>query len=563
MYNVHNVVSPGFLSGRVFIYEYECAKPLEQEMTQLAQTFFALCRDLWTPYAKFINSSGPGWDRTPKRFGEGLGFIKFDRLPTRWPNQDVVWRAAVQTCPHHMFDNTSALSSRFGFPPQPATISNYLLYGCDPSQFDAHYKNGKPNHKYNWEALFAHAVGPKTQLNLMVGIDMMFQAQEYNIDLLSLHVLPLLLQQVDAQRRLIRRLPNNSVSNWTDYAPPKEWQLLQALVRYYLASWDIGPFWLPLIEYTGVEYSRINNMLRQQPALLDVLTTMSIYSDEAVNMVPEKFGRELYRAWHIQWLMALLPPLPRPCIVYRYHTGTVGDTFGPLLHPNDPGARSYTTSHIVDELREKGEISIYGFTSTSINLNYVLSKLVDDEPRHILEIYLPQGTHCCSWPSQEFELILPHRAVMKFVHAYYIGTSYTRATSAYLPEAQQDNLTQVCVLVFQLVYDGIAFADDGRVPEFARRSAMPVPSPLQPAPPRRHASFEQQLPILRENSATAITHHPRRRTLSAKWRFTHHRRNDQRLKKRERSRQYASVRRSSSGSDEYGNEPAHKKTKHV
>lgn len=467
---LYALVPDTFMNGRLFIYGYKNRIALRGESTTLLMEFVDACRLMLPLNVQFMRAERQVSQPDPYE-------IRLNHVPTQWPDRTKVWRLAVMICPKHYFAHSFNATTR---PP------NYLLYGCDPKEFKANMDNDH----YQWNALFGHAVSSRAQLSMMMGIDMLEEADEFTRLTNRLGVTAVFLQQIDARRRTIRQLPNNSISRWTDYAPPVDWQLQQALVRVYLED-SVGKFWQCLLNYTGVMYQDINRILRND---FYKLATLEASPPSSLNISMTNGAAILNNAWHLQWLMALSPPLPKPCIVYRYHAGSVAHTFGPLTSTYNFKLDGEALDNLViANLHQKKYVTLHGFTSTTINLSYVLSKLVSDIPVHLLEIHLPTGTHCCSWPSQEYELILPHYSVAKFVDSYVIGTNL-------LPNPPQmsgyRNVQQVRVLVFQLIYDGIDVSSElaAKLPASIRDSIMPLPDiwAHEPLPKiRRHASHHE------------------------------------------------------------------------
>ena len=242
-----------FLNGRLFHYSYLKERALHREAIALDNRFNELCNQLLSGHNKFITKLPPGRKTVP--------LLDFKYLPQEhWPDRNVVWDIALSTCPYHLFANTK---------------TNYLLYACDPIDFRRHYTHGNTSVPFTWSALFGHAATAFGQLDMLIGMNLKAQADEYNDRLPQLRVLPLFLQQMN-QARNDRFLPANSVSDWTDYVPPKEWQLQQVLARTYISN-RILQCWIVILNYTGVMYSAINDVLRQHPNNLRQLSTTQPY----------------------------------------------------------------------------------------------------------------------------------------------------------------------------------------------------------------------------------------------------------------------------------------------
>ena len=455
-----------FVNGRLFHYEYINERHLNREANALYGIFYNQCIRLIRDLYKFANNLPVGVTR---RHENEFNVIAFRHLPNYWPDRQDVWMVAITMCHHHLFKVDSG-----------GVRVSYLIYGCDPVEFREHYDNYKHMDEYQWNALFAHANTPLGQLGMLAGIDMAVQANEYNSQLPRLQVLSVFLEQMN-RSRTNRLLPANSITDWTQYAPSKEWQLQQALARAYISYEVIRMCWTSIKFYTGTMYTEINGFLRNAPLTMRYLRE-TFGPGSAIDTVA-------IHAWRIQWLMALSPVLPSPAIVYRYHSGNLWEAFGSILgEPN-----KVDDDVIIARLRNTF-ISMYGFTSTTINLNYVLSKLIANTPHHLLEIQLPPGTHCCSWPSQEYELILPHRSTLQFVTSYVIGTYSLSPNDATLVNnltpQQQENVRHIRVLVFRLVFDGIDFDEmDHEIPDEVRKSVMPMPITLRDSLPKRHKSY--------------------------------------------------------------------------
>ena len=496
---LYNAVPVQFLSGRIFHYEFTHEQPLINEMQNLYGLFYNACYKEMNNFQRFVDD--PHNNAVSEKYTAEISpsTVDFRRLPLHWPDRQTIWQNAVATCPHHMFNTGQPLTNG---------QTNYLLYGCDPNGFRLYVVDnrlGLAEQHYQWNGLFGHAETPEQQLQMLVGVDMMAQGREYYYSTPALRVLPIFFGQIQQYRNNNRLLPNKSITNWIDYAPPKDWQLLQALTRSFISK-NILSCWVSILNYTGAGYKVINWMLRNNPNMIDRLGIRILQRGTTMSTQDA--------AWRIQWLMALSPVLPKPCIVYRYHKGHISKTFGPILGLKQAKSGFEYDQWTIEHLRQKSLITTHGFTSTTINLDYVLSKLIADQPHHLLEIYLPPGTHCCSWPSQEYELILPHRSVLQFVDSYLIGTDFSHprdlALVGNLTPSQQENVEQIRVLVFQLVFDGIEFANDTQIPEQVRQTAMQPPPVLYEYQPYRQIIYAPK----RYRSLTTSDNGRRRRTVT-------------------------------------------------
>lgn len=471
-----DIIPLTFLGARMFHYAYVNRYGLQRETAALTDWFQKITYASLPGHRKFLLSVH---GQHPFEYYENYE-LDMLYLPSHWPDALKVWQEAVRICPLHRF-NTDLDGRK----------TNYLLYSADPDEYHEYLQGeikrmNDPDtslptimQPYNWNMLFAMAHNPRAQLEMMLGLNMRIQANEYIGKLQLQKPIPLLMAQLDVFRRYSRLLPNSSISQWTDYAPPIEWQLLQALARWYLHTHVNISLYQAVVNYIGPGYSNLNLVLRQYPDLLESLTLYPATEFIKVENQPQFWLDYVHDAWRIQWMLALSPVLPKPCIVYRYHDGHLGRTFGPALnlHPSMPDGM------VLERLRSKGFLEMRGFTSTTYNLPYVLSKAVSDVPRHLLEIYLPPGAHCCSWPSQEYELILPHRSVLRYVGYYMIGTNMVALASKHsrvfqgLSDAQRRNLEQIKILVFQLVFDGVSVTPNlPGVPPYVYESLM-VPQP--------------------------------------------------------------------------------------
>lgn len=216
--------------------------------------------------------------------------------------------------------------------------------------------------------------------------------------------------------------------NWLAFVPPVQWQLQQALCCAYLAEknaffWSGGnggrfyPTGLGILFYFQTEgYQTINRQLRLRPDLmpqkLDPIKSEVIAIDykkrhDDRKVIEWDVNTDIMKRLHptalfLQWTIALLPPLPRECMVYRYVQG-------------DP-------THILPAgFMNKPYITLHGFTSTTMNRNYVFGTLEKKkEAFFIMEIALPERARCLSWPSTEYEVVLAHGCVLEFLRTYEV-----------------------------------------------------------------------------------------------------------------------------------------------